>query len=437
MYRKYKHKILFLLIGLVYSAVFYNGYIEFLNGWFDYAGFLIIEGRRENLPFFILSFFFCILPLLFYNGFNRISSFLSIFIYYLLYVPIILTFFFNLEGSALYVSYLQFLFVLSMIILFKADKFVLKIKFRLPGDFDVFKFVLFACGFLTLYVAFVYRDNLEFVGFDHVYEHRSSNEQLGADVFTGYLSVWLHNVLIPICLSYSLFAKKKLYFIVATISAIIIYMATAAKSVLLFPLIFLAIFWFLKKRSLNYAFLSIGIVLSVVLVTTLFTGFSEFTSLLWMRTVGNGGYLTKFYHDFFETNPITYYTHINVVNAITNGYPYDKTLGEVVGNFYWNDANTNANFWATDGIAALGDFGILFSSVLLFFLFVIFNTITVNYNKLFLILILIPYSLALLNASLFSSLVTGGGFLVFGFLMLNSTQNNKYIMINENNTDNL
>lgn len=427
-----KNKFIVILISLIYSYIFYIGYIDFLHPYFDYAGFHIINDRIDNILLISVTYLFVILPLFFYNGFNKISSFLCIFIYYLLYVPILFNFFFNMVGDVSYVIYMQFQFLVGMCILFSADYFQFKKRLILPFHVDIFKIMLSICILLTLYILFIYRSNLEFVSFTDVYDHRSKNVELGDDIVTNYLSVWLHNAIIPICLSYSFFSRKKIYFIIGSISCVIIYMATAAKSVLLFPILFYVIYLALKSRPLKSAFNTIGLGLISVMILTLYIGFNDFSSLLWMRTIGNGGYLTKYYHDFFLTNPLTYYSHINVVNAITGVYPYEKTLGEIIGHHYWNDADTNANFWATDGIAALGSGGIVFSSILLFFLFILFNTISKRYNSLFLILILIPYSLALLNASLFSSMITGGGFIIFIFLSLSNTVSNNFINNYEN-----
>src|SRR5690606_24851887 len=122
---------------------------------------------------------------------------------------------------------------------------------------------------------------------------------------------------------------------------------------------------------------------------------------------------------------------INVVNVLTNSYPYgDKSIGQVVGHTYWNESNANANFWATDGIASLGEIGILVSSFVIFLLFILFNRISQVYNKTFLILVLVPYLNALLNMSLFTSLLTGGAFIIFFLLSFKSSVYNPYV--NEN-----
>ncbi|KAA5535390.1 hypothetical protein [Paenimyroides baculatum] len=298
------------------------------------------------------------------------------------------------------------------------------------------KIILIFTWIGTLYIAFVYRDSLNFVSYEDVYIQRSATEALGRDVFTSYFGAWLANVLIPFSVTYGLFSNKKIYFISGTVASVIIYMSTADKAIFLFPLIIFVIFKFLKNKNLKNSLSSIGIGLNIIMSITLISGFTVFSALFWMRTLGNGGLLTTLYHEFFSTHPNTFFSHINVVNAITQSYPYEnKSLGQVVGNTYFSDlTNANANFWATDGIASLGENGIIFSSIILFLILILFNRITAHYNKIFVICVLIPFLSTLLNQSLFSSLLTGGGFWIIFILSFKNMLTNSFINENNNNT---
>jgi hypothetical protein len=144
------------------------------------------------------------------------------------------------------------------------------------------------------------------------------------------------------------------------------------------------------------------------------------SSILMMRTVANGGLLAMQYFEFFSMNPQTNYTHINVVNALTGAYPYPGTgLGHVIGRyFYGYEMNANASFWATDGIAAAGLYGVLLATVGCSLVFVALNTFTRRYEPLYVVLCLLPFSVSLLNTSLFSSLWSGGALLLLVFFMI-------------------
>ncbi|SDQ73554.1 hypothetical protein SAMN05421664_2383 [Chryseobacterium soldanellicola] len=433
--RIYNKKIAKIIIAIIYSFLFAYGYREFLYGAYLYAGFDIIDTRLTHPELELYTFILAVLPVTLHSGIKQISSFISIFIYYILYVPIIITFFYNKEGSISYVMFLQFLFMLSMSLLFVADRVKISGSFVLPSNIKPFKVILVLTWLCTAYIAFVYRGSLNFASYEDVYIQRSATQQLGQDVFTAYCGAWLANVFIPICATYGLFAKKRIYFFSAILGSTIIYMSTADKQILLFPFIIFGIYKLLIKSSLKNSFSTIGLGLISLMTITLITGLSIFSALFWMRILGNGGLLTNYYHKFFTDHPNTHYSHINVINAITHGYPYgESSIGQVVGKEYWSDEmNANANFWATDGIAAIGDGGILLSAFILFCIFIIFNKISLYYNKIFLICILIPFLGTLMNTSLFTSLVTGGGFLVFLFLSLENTVKNTYINENSNN----
>ena len=418
-----------LLIGFLYSLLFYYGYIHYLNHYFAYAGFDLVKDRIENGTFEVITLLICIVPLFSYRSRHlAISNFLSVFVYYILYVPIIITFFLGLEETMGNIIGLEILFMLGMSLLFFASRFHLNV-ITFPSKLDLFKVILVLSILCSLYIAFTYRNNLKLVSFDKVYDQRFANEDLGSGVITRYLSTWLSKFMLPICLAFGLFSKKRVYFIVGTIGCIIIYMATASKSQILLPIITFLLYRLLKNKSLNHVFVLLGLSISFLLVIGLAQDFNFFNSILWSRTIGFGGMLTMKYHDFFLTHPITYYSHINLVNGISNMYPYHKDIGQVVGSFYWSEKmNANANFWATDGFAALGSVGIIFSSIIMFFILVIFNSISKKYNSLFLLLILLPCIMSFLNTSVFSSLWSGGAIFIFLTLSFSTTKNNKYII---------
>jgi hypothetical protein len=123
-------------------------------------------------------------------------------------------------------------------------------------------------------------------------------------------------------------------------------------------------------------------------------------------------YFNGHYYEYFSTHPKTYYSHIGPVNFFTQSYPYhDLGLGQVVGQYFWSsDMNANANFWATDGFAAMGLAGIAFISVIMFLLLVVTNMVTKNINRLFVLLLFVPIIGSVTNTSLFSTMWSGGGF---------------------------
>ncbi len=79
----------------------------------------------------------------------------------------------------------------------------------------------------------------------------------------------------------------------------------------------------------------------------------------------------------------------------------------------------NANFWATDGIAAMGLVGVLFASIVSALLFVLMNSFTRVYDTRFVVLCFLPFVITLLNQSMFSSFWSGGAFSLLLFFLFN------------------
>ena len=93
-------------------------------------------------------------------------------------------------------------------------------------------------------------------------------------------------------------------------------------------------------------------------------------------------------------------------------------MGYIVGAEFWSaDMNANANFWATDGIASMGIFGILLINIIFSLVLYVLNVVSSNTNKLFVILLFLPLISAFLNASTFTALFSGGAFLSILFLL--------------------
>ena len=111
----------------------------------------------------------------------------------------------------------------------------------------------------------------------------------------------------------------------------------------------------------------------------------------------------------------------NAINKLTDAYPYGELgVGQVVGQYYFAPLmNANASFWATDGLAAMGLTGVVLASIACALVFVAMNTLTADYDTLFVSLAFLPFLTILMNQSLFSSMWSGGGFFLLLFFVFN------------------
>ena len=397
--------------------VFHYSYIHFLNYYFEYANFPLFPA--SNLTMFI-TYVIAALPCFFYNGFKMISSFIAIFIYILLYIPTVVCVAIALDIDFVTKIIVQFVFFISMSMFFYADRVNIVQSNKDAKKFISFKSIAVIMILLTLEPLFVYRNNLKFVSFSDVYIQRFANFEIGTDVFTAYISTWLSSLIIPICLLYGIISKKVIYYILGVGSCVILYMATASKGTILMPLILLGLYHLFIRFGMKNIYPAIIISLtSIMMLLMYFTSGPEspifiVTSIFIWRVVGTCGQLNFTYYDFFSHHPKIYYTHVGPYNAIVNSYPYgDLPISRVVGQYYWTqDMNANANFWATDGLASMGLPGVVIISIVFTALLIVLNMITRNYNKMFLILLFIPFLGTLLNTSLFQSMWSGGGLFI-------------------------
>jgi len=415
--RFFSPKIINFILAFLFSYTFYRCYVEFLYTYFEYAGFPYYE--KSNI-FLMLTLLMCSLPVFFFNGIKYISSFISVFIFIILYIPTIITFSLGLNFGYFKIFCYEFVFFTSMILFFISDRINIKSTYLKRFKIIKFQHILYVNILITIWMLFIYRSNLRFVSFDDVYLQRFSNADLGNDIFSRYMFSWLINLFIPLVLLYGIVMKKKTYLIIGSFSCVCVYMSIAAKGTILMPIILWGMYFLLKKFSFKNIYFSMITVLTVILsLLLIFTNKDStilffISSLLMWRVIGTGGNLNLAYFEFFETHPKTYYSHISPVNFITNMYPYnDLGLGKVVGQYFWaEDMNANANFWATDGIAAIGISGVLIISLFFTIILIYINKVTYHYDLDYLILVFIPFMFSLLNTSLFSTILSGGGFLI-------------------------
>ena len=229
-----------LILCLIYTLAFISGYILFLNPFYEYAGYTLPE--KIDIKTLLISILISLIPILKHHGIITIASFISIFIYLLLYIPIVLTFGLLQNLSFFSIVEIQLVFMLGMIIIFSADNFVPKFKFYINSETSKYRFILILTILSTFYMLFNYRNNLKFVAFEDVYVQRTANYEFSGGYIIKYLTSWLSHFMIPICLTHGLINKRKLYFIVGTFACLIIYMSTASKLMVLLPFVFLGLY---------------------------------------------------------------------------------------------------------------------------------------------------------------------------------------------------
>lgn len=331
--------------------------------------------------------------------------------YILLYVPILITFL-NHYKTEWNIFINQLPFTIGFLLMFGIAG-MRKIELGRLNLKPPKKEILVVIAVLMVIVLFLeFRSTYSFVSFEDVYSQREKGSN--SSLIGGYFTLWLTYFIGPVLVSIGLVKKNKIILILGTLSIIFIYGINASKIALFIP--FLIIFLYYIKKTGKDTFRALVIVFSSVCIIaySLPEEYFMISAVILMRTFGISGLLTYQYNVFFEENPLTYYSHINIVNFVTNAYPYQQDLGFVVSSYFIDgDNNANANFLATDGIASLGLIGVIVISVITGLYMLYTKSQISNNDSLAIGLIFISFAFIILNVGLFTSLLSGG------FLFLN------------------
>ena len=272
-------------------------------------------------------------------------------------------------------------------------------------------------GSLFLWMMVVYHNHLQFVSFTSVFEQRQVAGDIGEGSRSNYSYMWLSGVVDPFLMGWGLYYKRRWMFVLGALGQLFVYGVVASKtSVISIPLIaaFYLMFRMGRAFALKLIFASLALIGSLCLW---YYSSGENPGLLQVvvlavvaqRTLSAGGLATAQYYDFFQKNPLTYLSHVTGVNWFVH-YPYKNPIGEEIGLAYSGtaDLDATAHFWATDGLEAFGLTGILFVSVLCAFVFWVLDSTSREYDPRFIALLFSFAVLNLANASIFTSLLSGG-----------------------------
>lgn len=134
-------------------------------------------------------------------------------------------------------------------------------------------------------------------------------------------------------------------------------------------------------------------------------------SLLLVRTLAVPGFTMSRYFDYFNANGYTYWSHFRPIDGVFTTYQYGHyALGQLIGIELSGSplANWNANFWASDGLAAAGPVGILILFPLLCLLLVSINVLGQGMDTKFFATLLTGFIVSMANVPLTTSMLSGG-----------------------------
>jgi hypothetical protein len=281
---------------------------------------------------------------------------------------------------------------------------------------------------LALWTLIVFHGHLRFVSFADIYDQRNASSDIGEGTLVNYPLMGLTGAINPFLMAYGLYYRRRWLLVAGIMGQILVFSVLGTKGSILSILFIPSVYALLRiGRSplglkITFACLTVlvGSCLSYVL-SNYDPGPLLFLALfvVLMRVLPMGGLVTAWYHNFFQQNPLTYYSHLKGVNWLVN-YPYVNSIGLEIGSRYQpgSDLDATAHFWAMDGLEALGLPGVLFISVVCGLLFWAIDSAAERHDARLVALVITYATYNLANISLFTSLLSGGLVLLIVLLYL-------------------
>lgn len=423
------------IVAVIYSGIFHLAYYVYIFPKFEYAGYIYIEPKIYEILF---TYALIIIPLLRYRSSYSVSSYGVELLYVILFVPAQVTLMLTWARGFLELAWVQINLSLCMYLLLRASKFGIDNKSINIDLLSIPKKLILTVTLILIFNIIINNHfNMRFVSFEDVYNLRSTAADIDQGFMGGYSIMWLQYCFLPYFFARGIVFKEKFYLVIGGIGSLVLYMAVGSKAAILMYIILYGVY-LLYGNGKKFLY---RVMTAISILILLLVGFFPddgiwlwFKSIILVRILGSSGWTMAVYYDFFTENKNTYYTHIGVIKNIFGGYPYgDNSLGQVIAQHVEglnSVAEFNANFWASDGFAALGIYGILIITVILSIIIFYINNISRYTNKLFLVVWFNGFWFSLMNLPLSVSLISGGGILIMAFICINNyfyVKNNRFI----------
>lgn len=265
-----------------------------------------------------------------------------------------------------------------------------------------------------------YHSIMKIVGLDDIYSQRFAGR--ANDLFWGYIQVYFIYFISASLMSIGLHTKNIPLFAMGALGCLLQFMITAERSTILMPFAIMLVAKIYKKREAVYRNITVITLVATLSILAIIKYSSESELIAQIgfyflsRIILTPGQFMGDYFLYFDDLGFTYYTHIrwfayfiDPPNVLSTHY-YWPNLGWMVGNnFHGIDSNSNASFWASDGIASLGLSGVIIISVLVRIYLTVLNSTSGGEALPIIIPAMFPLFFSLTNGSFFSMILSYGG----------------------------
>lgn len=281
------------------------------------------------------------------------------------------------------------------------------------------------------YIILSFGASFQFVGADDVYSQRFVGAEAAVNPVVRYSIALLSSAIDPFLIAYGLHSRRYWIAGAGTFAQVVLFGTLAARAVLLSPFIVLGTYFLADRRGEMRASLLLGGLLVIFVLTLPFLarynpvggGLNEIVSLLYLRTLLISGATFGVYDQFFSVYPVTFFSSSHIIGLFIP-YPYgDLSVGQAVQQMLTPSTTIdipelNANFLATDGVAAVGVLGVPFISAIAALALRTMSRFIAPNRMMLMTAGATGFITSMANSSLFTSLLTGGGLLLTALVCL-------------------
>lgn len=420
-----KHPISSFIVALLYLIFYDYVFRTYMFSVWKYMGVQYNDIPTDFYPIFLIAGAF---PVLFYKGLRNIASGFSIMIYFFGILPCyhaVVTF--DPIDSFSFWGYI-IAFLTCGCLFFLSDSFYLiRRPFTNNRKRPISVCTVEICTIIMLLSLIIsYGSQMSFVNFlvdsTELYEKRAENSGTSVLTLVLYFQQWLTNALLPFLLIIYLRQKSLTKIFIVFGAYLAVFMINMQKATIIMPLVITFIYFIISRNKdyvRNYFFSCLTILVIVFSAILLYYSPKNpiamaIAAIFIMRTVCVEGWLCSLYIPFFQNNPTTNFTHINIVNWFTDAYPYSDSIGRTVT---YGAQNANAFFLLMDGVAGAGIIGVLFIGIIFILFKNILNSICLKYDRNLCIIIFFPAIISLINVSMFTAILTCGLMILYILFM--------------------
>lgn len=404
-----------------YAAALHWAHFGYLNTYWEYYGFTYRSpsGLELALAFSLITIGAATMPI----SYARASSMVLMLLFIVVYVPTMtITMALNADRWLLYAPSL-----IALCVGFTVACILTQWMFnepmpssRMPNETFV-GIVLFLFTIAAIILFFNYRQILSFSSLDDVYQQRAAGAV--TNLFVGYVKTYFSNVFSPILIATGLIERRRNLTFLGVSGCVFMYMIDAQRTVFLIPFIMIGLYFLLIKPNSYFRMTALPVAsfTAVVFLCNLFGESNSISSFLSkyvvFRTIGLPALTFSQYHDLFNGDSLTWWSHIRGIDLFVNpppafyAHPAWPNLGYIVGDYFYGNLenNANANLFSGDGVAAAGPLGVVIAGLALTGWLVLLDRASAGWSRLFVVLVVFPVGFSLTNGHLSTVLLSFGG----------------------------